>query len=123
MPASGVPSIGLRKLSGIDSTPSSRSANAISTTSCVALAHADDAAASTAAMPRVAHVAQRLDAVLIGVRRADLRIEPLAGVEVVVHLVHAAGLQPPALALRVNRPRQAQTFRPYSCLISRHDRA
>ena len=45
-------------------------------------------------MPAFCTGLQRVDAILVGVRRADLAVVLFAGVEVVIHLVDAAGGQP-----------------------------
>ena len=85
-PASGVPSMGLRKFTGIDSTPRSRSSKAIDTTSrgCSPMPMMPPEQSS---MPAVRTARERVDAVLVGVRRADLAVVLAAGVEVVIHLV------------------------------------
>ena len=62
----------------------------------VLLAHADDPAGADF-QPRLADRPERVEPILIRVRRADAGIEPLARVEVVVDPIDAARLQPPGL--------------------------
>src|SRR5262249_52642256 len=71
-----------------------------------ALAHADDAAAADVDAG-VAHVAERVEAVLVGARGDDRAVVFRRSVEVVVVVVEAGGLETPRLALREHAERGA----------------
>ena len=87
-PSSGVPSMGCRKLTGIESASSSRSANATSTSCSSRLAHAGDHAGA-GRDPRALDRLEGTDAVLVRVCRRDPAVVVGARVEVVVVAVDA----------------------------------
>ena len=93
--ASGVPSTCTSMLIGTDSGCAGRLASVaiMPTRSSRALAHADDAAAADVDAG-VAHMRQRVEAVLIGAGGDDLAVEFRRGVEVVVVIVEAGRLEP-----------------------------
>ena len=72
--ASGVPSMSIRKFSGIDSTFEFAERQRHPHDVFIALAHADDAAAAEL-QPGRADRLQRVDAIVVSVRRADLLVE------------------------------------------------
>ena len=92
-PASGVPATCTSMLIGTDSGCGGRLAKVaiMPTRSSRRLAHADDAAAADVDAG-VAHVVERIQAVLIGARGDDLPVELRRGVEVVVVVIEAGVL-------------------------------
>ena len=94
MPASGVPSTCTRLLIGTDSGYGSRLASCATSAGALraALAHADDAAAADLDAG-VAHVGQRVEAVLVGARADDAAVELGRAVQVVVVVVEPRFLQ------------------------------
>ena len=120
-PASGVPSIGFRKLTGIDSHAQIAQRDGHVDDVAPALAHADDAAGAQL-HAGVAHGAQRGEAVGERVRRADLAVVTLARVEVVIHAVDAARLQLAGLLGR-EQAQAGADLQVVALLDLRHDRA
>ena len=117
-PQAACPSIGRRKLTGIDSAPSVPELVGDVDELRVGLAHADDHARAGGDSGGVDGLHGR-DPVLVGVGRADRLVVALGGVQIVVVRARPRRFRARGPASSVSRPRQAQIFIGSSALIRR----
>ena len=91
----------------MESTSSSRTAKAMSTTSSSLSPNPYDPPAA-GHQTGASHVAHCLDAIIVGMGAADGRVEPAAGIQIVIHPAHTGRFERPCLVFARETQRKAE---------------